>query len=611
MLPAVPVAAIVAALLVSALDNRSIASDLPETAAARAKAGVGELARVFALELATAEDPARRARIARRLTRELARTGELGPSLAGCVRTAACAALDDAEAARLAFALEQALAPWTLRHLARLVDLEPTPEGFAFLPPERAIVVPTVLRTILYALAVAALSTLVGAATGLAMRRASVRPLLLGGLFVSLATPHLVATIGWLDLARWLAAFAPSVASVGLGPGSRTLVLLATVSMLAPIVALPVAAAASAVPRVLHELAQLDGAGPWRRVFTVDLPLVRPVLHASAALVFAQTTGFFLVPELLGRPEDRPLAGLLAFYTSELPDPGAASAISLLLVLTAAPLALAAQAALGRSEPVPTDPTGADAVGSPRGLALAGLLASIFGTIPLVTLLVRTVLGAADRATLGALAADPMAARALVATGGIALLAASGTAFAGLLVTVTAAMRPRLLRLTIVAATLSVALPDLAVAAGWLRLADLTGLPEPWLLPLAFSLHALPVGLAALFGRLRLLDPALLEAARVDGAGGAALLRHIVAPLVAPALAVAALVAALSVATTSVLPIFLAGPRVPLTGWYLWTRLRDDFAVARAAAVLLLPLGFVAAALAWSLPGLRSADRHR
>jgi len=603
VLPAVPVAAIVAALLVSALDNRSIASDLPETAAARAKAGVGELARVFALELATAEDPARRARIARRLTRELARTGELGPSLAGCVRTAACAALDDAEAARLAFALEQALAPWTLRHLARLVDLEPTPEGFAFLPPERAIVVPTVLRTILYALAVAALSTLVGAATGLAMRRASVRPLLLGGLFVSLATPHLVATIGWLDLARWLAAFAPSVASVGLGPGSRTLVLLATVSMLAPIVALPVAAAASAVPRVLHELAQLDGAGPWRRVFTVDLPLVRPVLHASAALVFAQTTGFFLVPELLGRPEDRPLAGLLAFYTSELPDPGAASAISLLLVLTAAPLALAAQAALGRSEPVPTDPTGADAVGSPRGLALAGLLASIFGTIPLVTLLVRTVLGAADRATLGALAADPMAARALVAT--------SGTAFAGLLVTVTAALRPRLLRLTIVAATLSVALPDLAVAAGWLRLADLTGLPEPWLLPLAFSLHALPVGLAALFGRLRLLDPALLEAARVDGAGGAALLRHIVAPLVAPALAVAALVAALSVATTSVLPIFLAGPRVPLTGWYLWTRLRDDFAVARAAAVLLLPLGFVAAALAWSLPGLRSADRHR
>ena len=605
------VAGIVAALLVSALDNRSIASDLPETAAARASGGGGDLRWSFAAEFARVDDPARRARIVRRLTRELARTGELGPQLASCVRTAACAALDDAEAARLAFALEQALAPWTLRHLARLVDLEPTPDGFAFLPPERAIVVPTVLRTLFYALAVTASTTLLGAATGLAMRRTAIRPILLGGLFVSLATPHLVATIGWLDLARRLPDFAPVITALALGPGSRALVLLATASMLAPLVALPVAAAASAVPPVLHELAELDGAGPWRRVFTVDLPLLRPVLLASAALVFAQTTGFFLVPELLGRPEERPLAGLLAFYTSELPDPGAASAISLLLVLAATPLALAAQAALGRSEPATSDPAAAGTIRSPRGLALAGLLAPGLGTIPLVTLLARTVLDAADRATLPALSADPMATRAVVATGGIALLAATGTAVAGLLITVTAATRPGAVRLTTVAATLSVALPDLAVAAGWLQLADLARLPEPWLLPLAFSVHGLPVGLAALFGRLRLLDPTLLEAARVDGAGGAALLRHVVVPLAAPALAVAALIAALSVATTSVLPIFLAGPRLPLTGWYLWTRLRDEFAVARAAAVLLLPLGFVAAGLAWSLPVLRRADRHR
>lgn len=49
-----------------------------------------------------------------------------------------------------------------------------------------------------------------------------------------------------------------------------------------------------AVPQVLHRAAALDGAGPWRRVRDVQLPLIAPQLFLTFALEFTESvTGAF------------------------------------------------------------------------------------------------------------------------------------------------------------------------------------------------------------------------------------------------------------------------------------------------------------------------------
>ncbi|SUB01117.1 sn-glycerol-3-phosphate transport system permease protein ugpA [Pannonibacter phragmitetus] len=49
-----------------------------------------------------------------------------------------------------------------------------------------------------------------------------------------------------------------------------------------------------AVPQVLHRAAALDGAGPWRRVRDVQLPLIAPQLFLAFALEFTESvTGAF------------------------------------------------------------------------------------------------------------------------------------------------------------------------------------------------------------------------------------------------------------------------------------------------------------------------------
>ncbi len=577
------------ALAADAFDNRSLVDDLPITGAAWQDGAVGErLVAIFGQEFAAIADPHRRSRIARRLARELAATGELSPGFEECRRQARCAGLTAAERARLAFALDQALARLTLRHLARLLDRAPSPSGYLPVAENQRVFVPALQRTLLYAAVVAIACAAAGTVLGTALARSRARPLLAGALFLALATPHLVATVAWSDLARATAELGRWVAGRPWVIEPRLLVVAASVAMLVPLVALPVAGFASTVPRGLHELAMIDGAGRFARFRHVDWPFLGGAVGAGALLVFATTLGFFLVPELLGRPGDRPLAAFLAFYAVEVPEPGMVGGIGLATAASVVPLALSARSRLPRttSEELVAEPAGGDRALPPGWTAAAVLLALVL-VLPLSIMLGRTVASEAGRGALAALFADPAAAAALSNTLLLALAVAMLVAAAGLGIALAAFLRPGLLAPTLLAAGIYVALPDLVVAVGWLRLGAASGLPDAAVLVGAFLLHALPLGLAVLLGRLALLDRGIVDAARVDGADALAMLRFVLAPLLRPALLLAAGAAAIGVFTTSVLPIFLAGPRLPLTGWYLWTRLRDDFDTARAAAVLL------------------------
>jgi multiple sugar transport system permease protein len=59
---------------------------------------------------------------------------------------------------------------------------------------------------------------------------------------------------------------------------ARTAVIFADVWKTAPFAALLILAGLQAIPDELDEAARIDGAGPWRRFFTVTLPLLKPAL---------------------------------------------------------------------------------------------------------------------------------------------------------------------------------------------------------------------------------------------------------------------------------------------------------------------------------------------
>ena len=56
------------------------------------------------------------------------------------------------------------------------------------------------------------------------------------------------------------------------------------------------------IPATMHRAAALDGAGPWRRIFDIQIPLVTPQLFLVFVLEFTEsiTSAFSLIDSMTG-----------------------------------------------------------------------------------------------------------------------------------------------------------------------------------------------------------------------------------------------------------------------------------------------------------------------
>ncbi|MET0842432.1 MAG: sugar ABC transporter permease, partial [Mycetocola sp.] len=98
-----------------------------------------------------------------------------------------------------------------------------------------------------------------------------------------------------------------------------------------------------AIPEELQEAALMDGAGPWRRLRSITLPLLRPTLLLGAVLISVGYLQFFEEAFVMtkGGPLDSTLS--IAYYTYQqfgFGEYGLASAASYVLFLAIALLAL-------------------------------------------------------------------------------------------------------------------------------------------------------------------------------------------------------------------------------------------------------------------------------
>ncbi|MFK4105833.1 carbohydrate ABC transporter permease [Streptomyces sp. NPDC019531] len=90
----------------------------------------------------------------------------------------------------------------------------------------------------------------------------------------------------------------------------------------------------SGIPRSVEEAARIDGAGPWRTLFSIVIPMSRPVFASVAVLTFLTQWGAFLWPVLMiSDPSLRPLPlEMSVFQSQEPPDWGQILAFGVLLV---------------------------------------------------------------------------------------------------------------------------------------------------------------------------------------------------------------------------------------------------------------------------------------
>ncbi len=98
------------------------------------------------------------------------------------------------------------------------------------------------------------------------------------------------------------------------------------------------------VPKELHEAAEMDGAGAWRRFRTVTLPAVRPVTSLVVLLSIIMTGQIFTEPYLLtgGGPNGASMTPALLMYQKGIQQgqPDIAAAIGMILVLAVMILSL-------------------------------------------------------------------------------------------------------------------------------------------------------------------------------------------------------------------------------------------------------------------------------
>lgn len=90
----------------------------------------------------------------------------------------------------------------------------------------------------------------------------------------------------------------PGIWALGIdGTDAFTMVILAYVWSGIPFNFVILLAGLQSVPYTLHQAAAMDGAGPWRRIFEIQLPLIAPQLLLIMVLEFTEsiTAAFALV----------------------------------------------------------------------------------------------------------------------------------------------------------------------------------------------------------------------------------------------------------------------------------------------------------------------------
>ncbi|HBO77703.1 MAG TPA: ABC transporter permease, partial [Cupriavidus sp.] len=160
--------------------------------------------------------------------------------------------------------------------------------------------------------------------------------------------PISLGSIGWLwifdpvySIINWtlraIGLFGPNMWPIWLGQPDLAMasVILVDVWRLLPLATVIILAGMQGIPQDLHDAAAMDGAGFWRRLFRIDVPLLMPVMLVAMlfGIVFTLTDMVIIYVLTRGGPYDttQVLASLAFFTGIQGGDLAEGAAISLFL----------------------------------------------------------------------------------------------------------------------------------------------------------------------------------------------------------------------------------------------------------------------------------------
>lgn len=325
-----------------------------------------------------------------------------------------------------------------------------------------------------------------------------------------------------------------------------------------PIGYLIIAPAMASFDVSLEESSRVSGAGTWRTLWRVTLPVLRPAILAAFVLGVVRSLASYAVPQVLGTPgRVQVLATRLyeMIATGFSPDYGQAAALGMSVLAASIALIVLYRALTSESGKYVTISGRAwrpavVALGGARLplFTLVGVLSFLVVVLPVVVLLYTSfvpysmVPGARAFAAIGLkhwreVLADPVAMLALKNSLFLATVGATlGVALSVFVAWVVVRVRTRAAALLELLSFLSFSFPGIVIGIGFLWFFVRTPLYATLTtLLLGYIATYLPYGVRPLASAFVQLHPQLEEASLVSGASPLATLRRIVVPLLAPA----------------------------------------------------------------------------
>lgn len=373
-----------------------------------------------------------------------------------------------------------------------------------------------------------------------------------------------------------------------------------------------------------HALAaRVNGAGPGRVLWTVTLPMLRPVFLYSAAVVFMLALGQFAAPLLLGKREGVEVVTTRMFEITQdfPPDYGLASALGTPLVVIALVLVLAQKGLLGNqdrfvgrgemsAQAKPHSRIGGWVAGWYVGLFI--LLSAVLPTLALVFVALSPFwtgdlsLGDLTTRHVRNVLDDPVLTEAATTTVVVSLTAIALAIPLGMVIALALHDRRRLWRP--LAATLDV-LADLPLSlpAALVGFGFLFAFSRPWLeltgtrtgLTVAYLTLMLPYAVRYQLAALVALGGSTMEASRVAGAGPLRTFLFVVLPLSKRNIAAAAAVIFVLLTHEFGASLLLQGPDATVMSVVLFDKftggLYPEVAVAALIMTIITGIGVVAA----------------
>ncbi len=323
-----------------------------------------------------------------------------------------------------------------------------------------------------------------------------------------------------------------------------------------PVVFITVSGALGKIDTSLEEAARMSGAGPFRTLIDVTMPLITPAITASALLAFVGCISNFGIPALLGFRARFFVLTTKIYSALSIPDMPLATAMAVILAITSG-IPLILERRLERGQSRYTVIAGKSV--RPQTMSLGSwripvfiivVLVSLFaGVVPLISMLLTSFLkywGAplnlANMTTshYKYILDLPMASRAFRNSLFLAVSAATITMAVGALVSyMSVRAKIKGAKTLDFVGTIPYAVPctmvAIAMILAWSR-PPVMLYGTIWVILAAYLVRYMPFSIRTTNATLQQVHVSLEEAARVSGAGWTQTMKDIVMPLIKPGL---------------------------------------------------------------------------